>query len=197
MVAHNASFDCSVLAGCLDYYGLEQPNYLSLCTVKTSRKLFPEFPNHKLNTVCENLNITLNNHHDALEDSRACAEILLQQEQRFGVEPLKISIGEIIQFLFPAKALSLSVASWQEITSFLYITFPLKQKFFRKDAMMYSILYLFTDSLKMRGAQNQFSTLILIFIISFLTFSALLLTLLFSRWLSQMILLDNYAVIPP
>ena len=44
---------------------------------------------------------------------------------------------------------------------------------------MYSILYLFTDSLKMRGAQNQFSTLILIFIISFLTFSALLLTLLF------------------
>ncbi len=46
------------LAGCLDYYGLEQPNYLSLCTVKTSRKLFPEFPNHKLNTVCENLNIT-------------------------------------------------------------------------------------------------------------------------------------------
>ena len=62
---------------------------------------------------------------------------------------------------------------------------------------MYSILYLFTDSLKMRGAQNQFSTLILIFIISFLTFSALLLTLLFSRWLSQMILLDNYAVIPP
>lgn len=89
VVAHNASFDCSVLAGCLDYYGLEQPNYLSLCTVKTSRKLFPEFPNHKLNTVCENLNITLNNHHDALEDSRACTEILLQQEQRFGVEPLK------------------------------------------------------------------------------------------------------------
>ncbi len=38
--------------------------------------LFPELPNHRLNTVCENLNITLNNHHDALEDSRACAEIL-------------------------------------------------------------------------------------------------------------------------
>ena len=63
---------------------------------------------------------------------------------------------------------------------------------------MYSILYLFTDSLKNTWrSKNQFSTLILIFIISFLTFSALLLTLLFSRWLSQMILLDNYAVIPP
>lgn len=85
MVAHNASFDCSVLAGCLDYYGLEQPNYLSLCTVKTSRKLFPEFPNHKLNTVCENLNITLNNHHDALEDSRACAEILYSKNNDLGL----------------------------------------------------------------------------------------------------------------
>lgn len=89
VVAHNAGFDCSVLAGCLDYYGLPQPNYLSLCTVKTSRKLFPEMPNHKLNTVCDKLNIQLNNHHDALEDSRACAEILLYQEKHFGVEPLK------------------------------------------------------------------------------------------------------------
>ena len=63
---------------------------------------------------------------------------------------------------------------------------------------MYSILYLLTDSLKNAWrSKKQFSTLILIFIISFLTFSALLLTLLFSRWLSQMILLDNYAVIPP
>lgn len=89
VVAHNAPFDCGVLAGCLDYYGLNQPNYLSLCTVKTSRKLFPEMPNHKLNTVCENLHISLANHHDALEDSRACAEILLYQEKHFGVEPLK------------------------------------------------------------------------------------------------------------
>ncbi|MGX7244946.1 3'-5' exonuclease [Enterococcus quebecensis] len=89
VVAHNAPFDTGVLTGCLDYYGIDQPNYLSLCTVKTSRKLFPEMENHKLNTVCENLDIQLNNHHDALEDSRACAEILLYQEKHFGVEPLK------------------------------------------------------------------------------------------------------------
>lgn len=89
VVAHNAGFDCGILAGCLEYYQLEQPSYLSLCTVKTSRKLFPEMENHKLNTVCKNLNIQLAHHHDALEDSRACAEILLYQEQHFGVEPLK------------------------------------------------------------------------------------------------------------
>lgn len=89
VVAHNASFDNSVLAGCLDYYGIYKPHYLSLCTVKTSRKLFPEMPNHKLNTICNQLNIQLDNHHDALEDSRACAQILLYQEKLFGIDPLK------------------------------------------------------------------------------------------------------------
>nr|HPR82028.1 exonuclease domain-containing protein [Enterococcus sp.] len=56
---------------------------------KTSRKLYPEIANHKLNTMCKLLDIPLNNHHDALEDSRACANILLHQEKMFGVEPLK------------------------------------------------------------------------------------------------------------
>ena len=89
IVAHNASFDTNVLAGCLDYYGLKQPNYLSLCTVQTSRKLYPEVTNHRLNTMCELLNIPLHHHHDALEDSRACAQILLHQEKYFGLTPLK------------------------------------------------------------------------------------------------------------
>jgi DNA polymerase III subunit epsilon len=46
-------------------------------------------PNHRLNTVCEELAIPLEHHHDALEDSRACAKILLYQEDHFGVDPLK------------------------------------------------------------------------------------------------------------
>ena len=89
IVAHNASFDTGVLSGCLDYYGLEQPHYLSLCTLKTSRKLYPEIPNHRLNTLCDYLKIPLDHHHDALEDSRACANILLQEEQYFGMDAFK------------------------------------------------------------------------------------------------------------
>lgn len=89
IVAHNAPFDNGVLKGCLDYYGLEAPEYLSLCTARSSRKLYPEFANHRLNTMCKNLGISLEHHHDALEDSRACAEILLRQEAEFGHEPLK------------------------------------------------------------------------------------------------------------
>ncbi|MBV7389475.1 3'-5' exonuclease [Enterococcus alishanensis] len=89
IVAHNAGFDTKILAGCLDYYHIPQPHYLSLCTVQTSRRLFPEMHNHRLNTVCDELDIPLKNHHDALEDSRACANILLYQAEHFGTHPLK------------------------------------------------------------------------------------------------------------
>lgn len=89
LVAHNTAFDINVLKGCLSYYGLDQPHYMSLCTVRTSKKLLPHFENHKLNTVSRNLGIHLENHHHALDDSIACASILLKQEQIFGVEPLK------------------------------------------------------------------------------------------------------------
>ncbi|MFD2728230.1 3'-5' exonuclease [Enterococcus camelliae] len=89
IIAHNAPFDNSVLAGCLDYYHLEKPHYLTLDTVQTSRKFYQQLPNHRLNTVCGYLDIPLLNHHDALEDSRACAEILLTQEKHFGSQSLK------------------------------------------------------------------------------------------------------------
>lgn len=89
IVAHNASFDNRVLAGCLSHYELPEAHFMSLCTVRTSRKLYPDLENHRLNTVCDYLSIGLDNHHHALDDSLACANILLQQENKFGVEPLK------------------------------------------------------------------------------------------------------------
>lgn len=89
IVAHNAAFDNRVLSGCLSYYGLPESHFLSLCTVRTSRKLYKQLPNHKLNTVSDYLGVSLANHHHALDDSLACANILLRQEEEFGVEPLK------------------------------------------------------------------------------------------------------------
>ncbi|MGH2123330.1 hypothetical protein ACQ10H_16075, partial [Enterococcus faecalis] len=48
----------------------------------------------------------------------------------------------IIQFLFPARALSLSVASWQQITSFLLHNFSSRPKIFQKgrDDVFHSLL---------------------------------------------------------
>lgn len=89
VAAHNASFDNSVLKNTLTNYGIMAPKYLTIDTLRTSRKFYPDFPNHKLNTVSDALNIDLKNHHNALADSVACAEILIKTEQQFGTEQIK------------------------------------------------------------------------------------------------------------
>lgn len=89
VVAHNASFDCSVLKRTLQFYQLPVPEFLLLDTLKTSRQFFKSFPNQKLNTICDELNIELDHHHNALDDSQACAKILLYQAEKFGSSSLK------------------------------------------------------------------------------------------------------------
>ncbi|UQS86958.1 3'-5' exonuclease [Nicoliella spurrieriana] len=89
IIAHNARFDNSVLKKSLERYGLTQPKYLTLDTLAVTRHLFPKLANHKLNTVCDSLGIELNHHHNALDDSLACANILRAEQQRFGDDSIK------------------------------------------------------------------------------------------------------------
>jgi DNA polymerase-3 subunit epsilon len=78
VVAHNESFDRNVLAKSMELYGL---NYASLnlapkweCTVKIykAKGLKPT----KLSDCCREMKIALN-HHEALSDARACAQLYL------------------------------------------------------------------------------------------------------------------------
>jgi len=67
----------SVLAKCLAAYCIEwHPYAYYACTCQMSKKMLPDAPNHKLNTLSEYLRIELD-HHNAGSDSRACAELLL------------------------------------------------------------------------------------------------------------------------
>ncbi len=77
LVAHNASFDMSVLHKCLRDYGIVwKPRVQGLCTVLMGRRLLPRI-SHRLNDLCDYFGIALQ-HHQADSDSRACAEILLR-----------------------------------------------------------------------------------------------------------------------
>ena len=77
LIAHNAAFDMSVLAKCLRAYGIcWRPCADYACTVQMGRRCYPQLPNHKLNTLCDYLDIQLE-HHQASSDSRACAELLI------------------------------------------------------------------------------------------------------------------------
>ena len=76
-VAHNASFDKSVMKVCCGYYGLTMPDAPWICTFRdVARRLWPDLENYQLQTVCQYLDIDLV-HHDGLSDARACAKIVL------------------------------------------------------------------------------------------------------------------------
>ena len=74
-VAHNASFDYPYLK-----YFLEKAGYTLktpvLCTLELSRKAFPNLVKHGLESLCDDLNICLDNRHRAGGDALATTKVL-------------------------------------------------------------------------------------------------------------------------
>lgn len=79
IVAHNAPFDMGVLKACLDSHNITATLPVYLCTVKESRIKLPNLRDHRLSTICNYFDISLD-HHEALSDARAAAEIALVLE---------------------------------------------------------------------------------------------------------------------
>jgi DNA polymerase-3 subunit epsilon len=80
IVAHNEAFDRRVLQKSmsdnhLDYSELNIDNRWE-CTMKYCRKI-KKYPSAKLNVCCKIEGIELN-HHEALSDAKACAELFLR-----------------------------------------------------------------------------------------------------------------------
>lgn len=93
VVAHNASFDMSVLRYCLDQSGIDYPAFQYFCTYLLSKKMLQDLSSYKLNVIADYYDIALN-HHEALDDARACAKILLKLlEQERHPDPMKLSIA--------------------------------------------------------------------------------------------------------
>ena len=75
LVAHNKAFDEGCLKAVFRCYQMDYPDYQFFCTCQTSRRAFPNAPNHKLDTVARLCGYELKNHHHALADAEACAWI--------------------------------------------------------------------------------------------------------------------------
>ena len=77
LVAHNASFDVSFIAHNALLQGLDfEPTVLD--TVALARHLMPNLNRFKLDTVAKALGISLENHHRAVDDAGATAEIFVK-----------------------------------------------------------------------------------------------------------------------
>lgn len=74
IIAHNASFDMSVLRHVLDKYNIEYPTFRYSCTRILSKKTWTNLVNYKLDTIAKMLDINFI-HHNACEDALATAKI--------------------------------------------------------------------------------------------------------------------------
>ena len=90
MVAHNADFDMSFITKNCELQGLPH-DFTIIDTVALARILLPMLNRFKLDTVAKALNISLANHHRAVDDAGCTAEIFvkfIQMLKERGIENL-------------------------------------------------------------------------------------------------------------
>jgi len=86
IVAHNASFDQEVFAGCMEDVEV-QPDLTWHCSVEVARGAWPDLPNHKLSTVSRHLRIE-HGKHDALADAICCARTVIAAARLAGTSDI-------------------------------------------------------------------------------------------------------------
>ncbi len=77
IVAHNAQFDMSVMHSCLTAYSIELPEFQYICSIPISAKACRgEKVGNSLKDRLNHFEIELHDHHNALADAIACAELV-------------------------------------------------------------------------------------------------------------------------
>ncbi|MDR2868957.1 MAG: 3'-5' exoribonuclease [Deferribacteraceae bacterium] len=74
LVAHNMQFDLDCLTTCLKHFMNEEHSFKTYCTMQTWSGAFAS---KSLAACCAALDIDLRNHHNALADAKACAELFI------------------------------------------------------------------------------------------------------------------------
>ena len=88
LIAHNASFDMGVLMACLQTHGHSIPDMHYSCTRAIARRTWPHLPRFGLKPLSDWLGVQFK-HHDALEDSIACAKLAIAAAEHLNVDTLE------------------------------------------------------------------------------------------------------------
>ena len=93
LVAHNAPFEKSVFNAIEESFSFgllsDSPFPKRIyCSLAISRYYCPQLINYRLDTVCDALNITLGNHHNAEDDAIGAANIILALANKYELDSL-------------------------------------------------------------------------------------------------------------
>ncbi|WP_257350006.1 PolC-type DNA polymerase III [Pseudalkalibacillus decolorationis] len=94
LVAHNASFDMGFLNVGFRKIGIGEAKNPVIDTLEYGRFLYPEFKNHRLNSLCKKFDIELTQHHRAIYDAEATG-FLLWKMVKDGVEKGIVNHNEL------------------------------------------------------------------------------------------------------
>lgn len=97
LTAHNLPFDSSFIDFEFKRAGVELEEDLSLCTLRLSRRIYPELKSKSLSSVSSHLKIKNNSAHRALSDAGATAKILIKIIAKLKKESNLISLNDLLE----------------------------------------------------------------------------------------------------
>ena len=84
VIAHNAAFDLGHLRATLDHFGIPVPDFDYVCTYQLARRVWPDLPNHQLDTLIAHIGHQFSHHH-AQSDAEAAGRLLLAMMKHLNV----------------------------------------------------------------------------------------------------------------
>lgn len=78
LLAHNANFDLKFVNTALGRCGYQSLQNKTEDTVHLAKAVFPDLPNHKLQSLAQHFGIEPGNAHRAQDDARVCMEVFLR-----------------------------------------------------------------------------------------------------------------------
>jgi DNA polymerase III epsilon subunit family exonuclease len=95
-VAHNVDFDARFLRERLIAEDIHLPWWPTLCTVRLSRRILTDQESYSLDALAEGLGISLDQHHRAVFDAEAAAQILLRIVEDHAADLGISTVGELL-----------------------------------------------------------------------------------------------------
>jgi len=94
MCAHNVRFDHGFLKAEFKRIGITLKQKV-LCTVKLSRKLYPQYKSHGLSAIIERHNLICTQRHRAMGDVEVMAQFIALAKEELGLEGLQEAVSSI------------------------------------------------------------------------------------------------------